>query len=196
MDTLFTPLLLIALAMHLDQQREDVVLARRIKEGDHVAFRQFFDRYHSILLSYLIKKGLDDSAAQDIVQNAFIKIWESRDQIDPDKSLKSFLFRIGYTRTLNYFRDNAKFEHGTDLNLRAHESNVYQEASYNQMHQYLLNAVQKMPEKRKAVFELCFLQELTYREAAESLGVSIKTVENHMALALKNMRAAMAALKE
>ena len=196
MDILFTPFLFIALAMQLDQQRDDAVLARRIKEGDHVAFRQFFDRYHGVLLAYLTKKGLDPEAAQDIVQNAFIKIWESREQIDPSKSLKSFLFRIGYTRTLNHFRDTAKFDQGTDLNLRANESNVHQETAYNQVHDYLLKVVRKMPEKRKAVFELCFLQELTYREAAEALGVSIKTIENHMALALKTVRAAMAIIKE
>lgn len=196
MDILFSPFLFILLAMQLDQQREDAVLARRIKEGDHIAFRHFFDRYHGILLAYLIKKGLEEEAAQDIVQNAFIKIWESRDQIDPNKSLKSFLFRIGYTRTLNYFRDTAKFDQGTDLNLRANETNVYQDAAYSQMHDYLLKVVKKMPEKRKAVFELCFLQEFTYREAAETLGVSIKTIENHMALALKTIRAAMTIINE
>ena len=196
MDILFSPFLFILLAMQLDQQRDDAVLARRIKEGDHVAFRQFFQRYHGVLLSYLLKKGLDEAAAQDIVQNAFIKIWDSRHQIDPSKSLKSFLFRIGYTRTLNHFRDNSKFEQGTDLNLRAHTTNVYEEAAYSQMHEHLLKVVAKMPEKRKAVFELCFLQELTYREASETLGVSIKTIENHMALALKSIRAAMATHKK
>ena len=196
MDTFLTPFLFILLAMQLDQKREDAVLARRIQEGDHVAFRQFFDRYHGLLLAYLLKKGMDEAAAQDIVQNAFIKIWESRNQIDPSKSLKSFLFRIGYTRMLNHFRDRAKFEQGTDLNLRAHQSNVYQEAAFSQMHSYLLKVVQKMPEKRKAVFELCFLQEFTYREASETLGVSIKTIENHMALALKTIRTAMATIKE
>lgn len=196
MDIFITPFLLILLAMQLDQLREDAVLAGRIKEGDHVAFRQFFDRYHGVLLTYLSRKGMDEAAAQDIVQNAFIKIWESRHQIDPTKSLKSFLFRIGYTRMLNHFRDHAKFEQGTDLNLRPNESNVHQEAAYSQMHSYLLKVVQTMPEKRKAVFELCFLQELTYREAAETLGVSIKTIENHMALALKTIRKAMAPMKE
>lgn len=196
MDILLTPFLFILLAMQLDQLREDAVLARRIKEGDHVAFRQFFDRYHGVLLSYLSKKGMEDAAAQDIVQNAFIKIWESRDQIDPSKSLKSFLFRIGYTRMLNHFRDHAKFDQGADLSIRAHESNVHQDASYSQMHSFLLKVVQQMPEKRKAVFELCFLQELTYREAAETLGVSIKTIENHMALALKTIRKAMAPMRE
>ena len=196
MDILISPFLFILLAMQLDQQREDAVLARRIKEGDHVAFRHFFERYHGVLLTYLSKKGLEEEAAQDIVQNAFIKIWESRDQINPSKSLKSFLFRIGYTRMLNHFRDTAKFDQGTDLNLRANESNVYQEAAFSQMHNYLLKVVQKMPEKRKAVFELCFLQEFTYREASETLGVSIKTIENHMALALKTVRAAMATIKE
>ena len=182
--------------MQLDEGRDDTTLAQRIKEGDHTAFRHFFDRYHEALLIYLSKRGLAREAAQDIVQNAFIKIWETRDQIEPSKSLKAFLFRIGYTRALNYFRDNSKFEHGADLSAKPDSANVHQEASYNQMHSYLISIVHKMPERRRAVFELCFLQELTYREAAQALDVSVKTVENHMALALKTVRAAMATLDQ
>ena len=196
MDIIYTPLLFIFLALQIDEERDDAALARRIKEGDHVAFRQFFDRYHGPLLAYLRKKGLDQDAAQDIVQNAFIKIWESRDQIDPSKSIKSFLYRIGYTRTLNYFRDTSKFDHEIDLNTRAVNSSIHEEAAFNQMQEYLLKVVQQMPERRRAVFELCFLEELTYRETAETLSISIKTVENHMALALKTIRSSMAAIKD
>ena len=59
------------------------------------------------------------------------------------------------------------------------------------MLQTLRIAVEALPERRRAVFELCFLQELTYREAAEALGISIKTVENQMGHALKAIRKAM-----
>ena len=59
------------------------------------------------------------------------------------------------------------------------------------MVQTLRIAVEALPERRRAVFELCFLQELTYRETAETLGISIKTVENQMGHALKTIRKAM-----
>ena len=66
------------------------------------------------------------------------------------------------------------------------------DADYALMQQALKAAVEALPERRRAVFELCFLQELTYREAAEALSISVKTVENQMGHALKAIRTAMA----
>ena len=155
MDIIITPFLFILLALHIDEERDDATLAKRIKEGDHVAFRQFFDRYHGSLLAFLIKKGLDQEAAQDIVQNAFIKIWEGRDQIDPSKSIKAFLYKIGYTRTLNYFRDTAKFDQEADLTSRATDSSIYQQAVYNQMHDYLLKNCKQDARKKGKPYSNC-----------------------------------------
>ena len=196
MDPLLLSFVLISLALQLDEERDDATLAKRIKEGDRTAFRQFFDRYHRLLLGYLIKRGMDEENAQDIVQNAFIKIWESREHIDPSKSLKAFLFKIGYTRALNHFRDTAKFDAEADLSNRVSTDDSQHMAAFNQVNAYLMRVIQSMPERRRAVFELCFLEELTYREAAETLQVSVKTIENHMGHALKTVRAAMSKLTE
>ncbi len=185
---------LMLLALHLRNAVEDAELARQIRDGDHEAFKQFFDRYHGLLLNYLIKRGLGSEEAQDIVQNAFIMIWEKRAQIDPSRSIKAFLFRIGYTRALNHFRDTAKFDSDADVTLQETDGDIVNRVSFKQLQGYVHNIIQTMPERRRAVFELCFLEELTYREAAESLQISIKTVENHMALALKTMRAALAGI--
>ena len=194
MKTIYVSLLLLALALQLDRERDDATLAKRIKEGDRVAFKQFFDRYHRLLLGYLVKRGLSQDDAEDIVQNAFIKIWDSREHIDPSRSIKAFLFKIGYTRALNHFRDTARFEIDADLSMKTSDADSQRDASFNQINEYLIKIVRSMPERRRAVFELCFLEQLTYRETAEALQVSIKTVENHMALALKTVRAAMSKL--
>ncbi len=189
--------LLFYLAIHISQAVEDAELTRRIKEGDHSAFKVFFDRYHATLFSYLKRRGLDHGATQDLVQNAFLKIWESRNDIDPNKSLRALLFRIGYTRALNFFRDHAKFDYEHDLSIRSDaDMHPQDQTSYNLARDQLHKLIETLPPRRKAVFELCFQEELTYREAAEALGISIKTVENQMAHALKTIRAGMAHLKQ
>ena len=139
---------------------------------------------------------MDIEAAEDIVQNAYIFIWERRREIDTAKSLRAFLFRIGYTRALNHFRDTAKFDGEADLSLHTTGASTSAKAELNLTNQHLQKAIQTLPERRRAVFELCFLEDLTYREAAESLGISIKTVENQMAHALKTIRAAMMPLRQ
>ncbi len=194
--SLYIGLLLIYLAVNIADGIDDTVLAQRIKEGDHHAFKQFFDRYHGSLISYLSRRGMDALAAEDIVQNAYIFIWENREKINTAKSLRAFLFRIGYTRALNYFRDNAKFDGEADLSLQAATSRTSENAEHAIAHEHLQKAIQTLPERRRAVFELCFIEDLTYREAAESLGISIKTVENQMAHALKTIRAAMMPLRQ
>lgn len=194
--SLYIGLLLVYLAINIADAADDAELARRIKEGDHHAFKQFFDRYHARLLSYLTHRGLDAIAAEDIVQNAYIFIWENRAKINTSKSLRAFLFRIGYTRALNHFRDNAKFDGEVDLSLQAAHSRTSEHVEHAIAREHLLKAIQTLPERRRAVFELCFLEDLTYRETAESLGISIKTVENQMAHALKTIRAAMMPLRQ
>lgn len=190
--------ILLYLAVSGSTGLNDRDLARRIRNGDLEAFRQFFEEHKAILAGFLRKRRVPDDVAGDIIQNAFITIWERRAEIDENKSLRAYLFRISYTRALNHFRDTAKF-----TGSHVHDESPFQgvsgsgQAGPDQQtdHSIIRDALDRiisgMPEKRRAVFELCFLQELTYREAAEVLDVSIKTVENHMALALKTVREGM-----
>ena len=190
--------ILLYLAVSGSTGLNDRDLARRIRNGDLEAFRQFFEEHKAILTGFLRKRQVPDDVAGDIIQNAFITIWERRSEIDENKSLRAYLFRISYTRALNHFRDTAKFS-GSNLHddspllhiPKSDQAGPEQQADHAIIRNALDRIIAGMPEKRRAVFELCFIQELTYREAAEVLDVSIKTVENHMALALKTVREGM-----
>jgi RNA polymerase sigma-70 factor, ECF subfamily len=186
---------LLFFAVSADDRLYSRNVARRIRSGDMDAFRTFFEAHRDALAGFLRKRQVPDDVAADIIQNAFITIWERRAEIDENKSLRSFLYRISYTRALNHFRDTAKFtgSAGPDENLPMArtadgEPGPDQQTDHVIVRQALGRILDGLPEKRRTVFELCFLQELTYREAAEVLDVSIKTVENHMALALKAVR--------
>ena len=170
---------------------DDPTLARRIKRGDAGAFKAFFERHHDALYRYLRARGLAGAVCEDLIQNAFLTIWERRREIDEQKSLRAFLFKICYTRALNHFRDTAKFTDADELRDHVAPTTPDHETDYALMLQTLQHAVEALPERRRVVFELCFLQELTYREAAEALGISVKTVENQMGHALKTIRKAM-----
>ncbi len=188
MNSLLLQLILL-LASVDSEELTDPELAIKIKNGNHEAFKKFFDRYNAFLLNYLMKRGTAKEAAKDLVQQAFVMIWEKRDEIDETKSLRAFLFKIGYTRMLNLFRDHSKFDEEAD----PEENTSYEEPEDEDNKRAELNsaieqAISAMPEKRQEVFRLCFIQEFTYKEAAQVLDVSVKTVENHMGLALKDMR--------
>lgn len=182
--------LLLAFAASDKETLDDGELARRIKAGDRAAFRAFFERHHGILFGYLRRRGVPAAACEDLIQQAFVTIWERRAEIDEQKSLRAFLFRIGHTRATNHFRDNANF---SDVELPEEtpgHSNPEANAEFSLILEALQSAVHRLPERRRAVFELCVMEQLTYREAAETLGISIKTVEHQMGAALKALRSA------
>ena len=183
--------LLILLATSAHSELDDAELSLRIREGDKEAFEQFFHSTHQKLIAYLKSRGLSGDEAQDITQQAYLYIWEKREDIDPEKSLRSFLFRIGYTRMLNRFRDTKKFssddvEESTFAGSR--ETQPDSSAEHQDLKKHLQKAIRTLPEKRREVFELCFLQQLSYKEAAEVMEVTPKTIENHMLRAYKDIR--------
>ena len=180
--------LLFLLAVRGVSDQDDPELLRAIRNGDHSAFKKFFEKHHSYLYHFLLKKGISEQQAEDLVQQAFVMIWEKRAQIDETKSLKAFLFRIAYTRMLNVFRDSKKFDENADLKTEEETSTPEKSMETQELGKAIEDSIASMPEKRQAVFRLCFIQEFTYKDAAEFLDVSVKTIENHMGLALKELR--------
>lgn len=166
-------------------------LAKRIRAGDHSAFRQFFDSTHADLLRTLKRRGLDAALAEDVVQQAFVWIWEHRDRLDPGQSIRGLLFRIGLTRSLNARRDAGRTDPLPDLPL-PDTSSKGDAAALGELRDALANAVADLPERRREVFTLCFMDGLTHKDAAAALDISPKTVEHQMGHALKALRQALA----
>jgi len=188
--------ILLILAASGSSDLDDTELARRIKQGDHEAFRAFFEAHHEALFRFLMSKGIAEAVAEDLIQQAFVLIWEKRNGIEADKSLRAYLFRIAYTRMLNHIRDHSKF----DSDEPVPESETLQTpedyAQHSELTEAVEDAIQAMPDKRRMVFDFCFMQGFTYREAADTLEISPKTVENHMGLALKEIRKALEEFRE
>jgi RNA polymerase sigma-70 factor, ECF subfamily len=184
-----TVILLLALSKGSDFDESELSLL--IKNSDQKAFKQFYDRHYDSIYRFLISRGMSHDEASDLAQKAFLMIWEKRQDIDESKSLRSFLFRIAYTRMLNHIEYHSKFDRNTDpANESLSETVNITERQID--HRELLNRInsliETMPEKRGTVFQLCFMKEFTYKETAEALNVSLKTVETHMTLAFRELR--------
>jgi RNA polymerase sigma-70 factor (ECF subfamily) len=184
--------LLLILGASLDSESNETEIYLKIKNGNEKAFKKFFDTHHAELFRYLRQKGVAKEAAEDLIQKAFIYIWENRAKINEHKSLRAYLFRIAYTRMLNLFRDHEKYDRNEEVpDLSSSEFETDSTLHQKELNHIIENAINAMPEKRQEVFRLCFLQEFTYKAAAEFLEVSVKTVENHMGLALKDLRSSL-----
>lgn len=183
--------LLFAAAAAINISGDDKDLAQRIRNGDHNAFKTFFDTHFKSLFRFLISRGIDKATAEDLIQKAFVIIWEKRAGIDENKSLRAYLYRTAYTRMLNEIKYNTRFDDDAEFpqpeGMQSPEDNV----QYSQLMKTIHEVVSNMPEKRGMVFDFCFSQQFSYKETAEAMGINIKTVENHMGMALKEVRYAL-----
>ncbi len=187
-----TAFIFFLLAAAPDEDLETDDLARRIRDGDREAFRTFFERHHGRLLGYVRSRGVPREAAEDLVQNAFVYLWQHRKRIDPNQSLRAYLFRIGYTRAVNHHRDAERVDPDADPQAAAPSPDTPEDDVLTaELRDQIDAAVAHLPERRRTVFELCFLHGLPYREAADALSITRKTVENHMRLALQDLRQAL-----
>lgn len=182
---------LLLLFASLPDAVDDGEFVRRIREGDEHAFRDLFDRYHGALYRYLLHRKVHPDVAEDLVQQTFVMVWERRGTLREDGSLRGLLFRIALTRALNHFRDTARFTDAEPEDV-APGTIPADPAVSRDIRDALDGAVRSLPERRRAVFELCVLEGFTYRETAEALEISVKTVENQMVHALRHVREAMA----
>ena len=183
--------ILFFLSLSIQSYEDPIRLFERIRAGDKEAFKNFYDRNQSALFSFLLSKGLDRTTAEDLIQQAFLIIWEKRKQIDPARSLRSYLFTTAYNRMLNHFRDRKDMESEFAFVLSSEEKNPEEMAVQSEAIRNMHNVLANMPERRRSVFEFCYLKGFSHKEAASAMNISVKTIENHMALALKELREAL-----
>ncbi len=169
------------------QLEKDLMI--QLRDANETAFRQVFDQYGKKVYLYIlhyVKVGVE---AEDITQNVFLRIWEKRGLIDPEKSFEGFIFTIAYRSVMDHFRTNPKRLQSlfpVDLFTDSIVSTVSADAllNHHQLESIYQQALQALPPKRKEIFLLSRHGGLTNRQIAEKLGISIKTVESQMTAAL------------
>jgi RNA polymerase sigma-70 factor (ECF subfamily) len=181
------PLLLLLAAVLVDELKK---LARQIKLSNADAFKAVFELFQEGIFKFAHYKLGNVAAAEDIVQDVFIKLWENRHQIKEERSLKSYLYTIANNLALNYIRHTKvamKFQQAQVEEVSTDES-PQALLEKKEFHDRLLECVAALPEKPRLVFMMSRMEDLSYQEIAERLGISVKTVESHIGHALKTLR--------
>jgi len=154
-------------------------------------FEALFRSEYKGMLLFAIRYVKEEEAAKEIVQEAFISLWEKRESIDPDGSVKSYLSTSVRNRCLNYLRDNKRFD-GTLLRLEGLYPDPPSEDSsameLKELGRQIREAISELPEKCRQVFELNRFEQMKYQQIADHLQISIKTVETQMSKALAHLR--------
>lgn len=154
-------------------------------------FEEVFRKYFIPLSHFAQKYVIDLDTAKDIVHEVFIKVWEKKEEINWEKSIKSYLFTSVHNKCLNFLRDSKKNSNANlDIEILK-DDNSWEDRDYleeQELKTRINNALLKLPEKCREVFMLNRFDGLKYAQVAEKLGISIKTVEAQMSKALKILR--------
>jgi len=163
-------------------------LLRRLKQDDERAFDALFRHYSALVYRFAFSYLKSRPAAEEIVQECFIKIWEKRAQLRDDVPLKGYLFTTAHHAVLNELRRDQHHLRLSGEVAAAGPASVANEAEYQEMEALYAAALDRLPPKQREVFVLSRQLGLSYPEIAARQGVSVKTVEAHIMQALKTMR--------
>ncbi|MBL4623804.1 MAG: RNA polymerase sigma-70 factor [Flavobacteriales bacterium] len=147
----------------------------------------FFD-YHSLLCNVANNIINDKDAAQDIVQDVFMNVWLKRDKLNWDASLKGYLYKATTNRALNWLEKNSKSVSLENKEIEVGENVVEQTILLKEIQSHLKSSINRLPPRCKTIFVLSRYEGLKYKQIAEQLDISIKTVENQMSIALERLR--------
>lgn len=154
-----------------------------LKDGDESAFVELYNRYKLRIAGNLVKLLKSEELAEELLQDLFLKIWDTRAQLDPDKSFRSYLFRVSENMVMDVFRKAAR-----DKKLQAilmslqteYYSHIEEDIIELQENRLLENAIALLPPQRRQVFTLCKLEGKSYKEVSEILDISPSTINDHL----------------
>ncbi|KQM78869.1 hypothetical protein ASE74_12990 [Pedobacter sp. Leaf216] len=173
---------------NLDKER---ALIDKIVEGDEQAFSVMFFNYLPVLQVFAAKFTKSEDAAEEIIQDAFLRVWLNRDKLAEVENVKAYLYKYVSNECLSHLRKKLKEGKVVDAftakqpNSHNHTADV---VNLNEINKIVSNAVEKLPEQRKKIYQLSRGDGKSIPEIAEILNISPNTVKNALVIALKSIR--------
>jgi len=167
-------------------EEKDIIIG--LREGSTAAYRQLFLSYYPLIYRFLLHLTHDKEEAQDIAQDIFMKIWLNRSKLDPDHSVKSLIFVMAKNAAFNYLKKSGRITVNVENVDIAESRTCESELEYLELKTILDNRIDAMPEQRQRIFMMSRDRQMSNKEIADELGLSIRTVEKHLELAMRDIK--------
>jgi len=166
---------------------ENNFIYNSLVNGDKTVIDKIYALYHKKIFNFAVSYLKDEDAALDIVQETFIKLWEQRKTLKKNTNIESYIFTVTKNAVLSLFRKHSTeqkyldYLKGQTVN---NSSGSEEQTDFDFLQERYDELLEKLPTKRREVFELSRKMGLSNKEIAEKQGISIKTVENQITKAL------------
>ncbi len=174
-----------------DLEASDESLMARVCEGDHQAFAHIVERHSGLFYAAAYRMCGRSEEAEEIVQDAFLKLWDKPQSYDPQKGAKftTWFYRVVTNLAIDAQRRKKPQANPDVLDYMTDQSPLADEVLAKSDREAVLEAaIQSLPERQKAALNLCFYEGLSNKEAAEILGVGIKALESLLMRAKKALK--------
>ncbi len=155
------------------------------------SYKELFNSWYTPLCRMIYRIIKNQDQTEDIVQDVYIKLWEKRDSLKINTSLKAYLYRAALNNAYTYLEKNKRYPklsiETTDFIIPTH-SNTIDDLKAAELETKINQTLLLLPPACREVFILSRQEEMSYKEIAETLEISVKTVENQMGKALKTFR--------
>ena len=155
------------------------------------SYEELFRNWYAPLCKMIFRILKDKELTEDTVQEVFVKLWEKRKDLKIEISLKSYLYRAAINAAYNHLEKNKRYSKLTLEDVGAAKSaynNTEADLDAKELETKIKETLALLPEACREVFILSRFEELSYKEIAETLGISVKTVENQVGKALRIFR--------
>ncbi|MCP4457288.1 MAG: sigma-70 family RNA polymerase sigma factor [Cytophagales bacterium] len=151
-------------------------------------FKKCFDDWFDELRNYITYRCYDSELATDLVQEAYVRIWEKNTDYMGSRT-RALLYKISKELWISQYRKlNSEKKYMLSLSYKNDHNETENQVYYEELKEKYEKALINLPEKRRVVFLMSRMEELTYSEIAERLSISVKAVEKRMKLALQELR--------
>ena len=173
----------------------EILFKKVLREGDYVAYRELFTRYYYPLCTYAMRVVAGREVAEEVVADVFVKLWKNREQIEVHTSFEAYMYRAVRNQSLDYLKLKLHrvYERETLESIQwnpayADHHSPADEMVFNEFYDRVEGHISDLPRQCQIIFRLSREQGLRYREIADQLKISVKTVETQMGRALKVLR--------
>jgi len=174
-----------------EQSYEESKWLFALTADDFNAFTCLYEKYHRALYFFALKLSKNTHEAEELTQSVFVTVWETRQNINPEKSFSAYIFSIARNRFYDKLRkritESCYADYILQQNIRM-DNDVEKQIEDEELREIIKKLLQQIPERRREIFRLSRDENLSYRQIAEKLQISENTVDTQMRNALNFLR--------
>lgn len=167
----------------------DEELLAQVGQGDEIAFKQLFERYHTRLYNFILRTVGEDMLAEDVFQETFIRLAQKADTFQPRAKAVTWIYRIAYNQSIDALRRTKRLLDYEEISeeLPDFQRLPYEVVLQNQQRALLQEALNQLSAPQRAVILLAVIEERSQQEIAEMTGVPVGTVKSRLHYALRRL---------